>query len=104
MKRKKATAKIQVNNKHVKITKFSFQPGEETGMHKHLYDYIVTPINNGKLLLIDKNDYKSDYDLVASESYFRKAGIEHNVINNGKKKLIFIEIEIKNINYEDKYG
>ena len=27
---------------------------------------------------------------------FRKAGVEHNVINNGKKKLIFIETELKN--------
>ena len=96
MKRNKATSKLQVDNKYVRITRYSFQPGEETGIHKHLYDYIVTPINNGKLLLEDKNKDKSNYNLVASESYFRKAGIEHNVINNGKEKLVFIEIELKN--------
>ena len=97
MKKNKATANIQIDNKLVKVTKYSFMPGEETGVHKHLYDYIVTPITDGKLLLIDENGNKSDYSLIASNSYFRKAGVEHNVINNGKQKLIFIETELKNL-------
>ena len=93
----KAVASIQIENKLIKVTKFFFMPGQETGMHKHLYDYIVTPITNGKLLLIDKNGNESNYNLIASQSYFRKAGVEHNVINNSKQKLIFIEIELKNL-------
>ena len=97
MKKNKATANIQIDNKLVKVTKYSFMPGQETGVHKHLYDYIVTPITDGKLLLIDENGNKSDYSLITSHSYFRKAGIEHNVINNGKQKLVFIEIELKKI-------
>jgi quercetin dioxygenase-like cupin family protein len=97
MKKNKATANIQIDNKLVKVTKYSFMPGQETGTHKHLYDYIVTPITDGKILLIDENGNKSDYSLTASHSYFRKAGIEHNVINNGEQKLIFVETEIKNI-------
>tara|TARA_B100000242_G_scaffold291902_1_gene266153 strand:- start:771 stop:1070 length:300 start_codon:yes stop_codon:yes gene_type:complete len=96
--KKKATSNIQINNKSVKVTKYSFLPGQETGIHKHLYDYIVTPITDGKLLLIDKNGKERDFSLIASQSYFRKAGVEHNVINNGKQKLIFIEVELKNIN------
>ena len=93
---KKAISNIQINNELVKVTKYSFMPGEETGMHKHLYDYIVTPLTDGKLLLIDNLGNESNYSLIASHSYFRKAGIEHNVINNGKQKLIFIETELKN--------
>ena len=95
MKKNTATSNIQINNKLVKVTKYSFMPGQETGMHKHLQDYIVTPLTDGKLLLIDKIGNVSDYTLVASYSYFRKAGVEHNVINNGKQKLIFIETELK---------
>ena len=91
----KAISNIQINNKLVKVTKFFFMPGQETGVHKHLYDYIVTPITNGKLLLIDKNGNESKYNLIASQSYFRKAGVEHNVINCGKQDLIFIETELK---------
>ena len=93
--KKKATSNIQINNKLVKVTKYSFLPGQETGMHRHLYDYIVIPITDGKLLLIDKNGNESDYNLTSCQSYLRKAGVEHNVINSGKKKLIFIETELK---------
>ena len=82
---KKAVSSIQIENKLVKVTKYFFMPGQETGMHKHLYDYIVTPITNGKLLLIDKNRNESDYNLTSCQSYFRKAGFEHNVINSGKQ-------------------
>ena len=39
--KKKAISSIQINNKLVKVTKYSFLPGQETGMHRHLYDYIV---------------------------------------------------------------
>ena len=93
----KAISNIQIDNNLVRVTKYSFMPGQETGMHKHLFDYIVTPITDGKLLLIDKNGNESDYNLTSSQSYFRKAGIEHNVINNGKQDLIFIETELKNL-------
>ena len=96
MRKNKATANIQIDNNLVTVTKYLFKPGQETGMHKHLYDYIVTPITDGKLLIIDKNGNKSNYSLIASHSYFRKAGIEHNVINNSRQELIFIETEIKN--------
>ena len=99
IKKNKAISTIQIDNKLVRVTKYSFLPGQETGVHKHKYDYIVTPLTDGKLLLIDKNGNKSDYNLIASNSYFRKAGIEHNVINNGEQKLIFIETELKNLKW-----
>ena len=92
--RNKAVSNIQIENKYVKVTKYFFMPGQETGMHKHLYNYIITPITDGKLLLVDKNGKESNYNLIASESYFRKAGVEHNVINYSKHNLIFIETEL----------
>ena len=52
---------------------------------------------NRKLILIDKKGNKTSSTLIAAKSYFRRAGIEHNVINNGEERLIFIETEIKNI-------
>ena len=87
----------------VRITKYLFNPGEETKMHKHLFDYVVTPITNGKILLIDKNGIKKNSTLKISNSYFRKAGVEHNVVNIGTEKLIFIEVELKNIKKELEY-
>ena len=42
-------------------------------------DYIVVPINDGELQLVDKfgNNVKSR--LKKGVSYFKKAGIEHNL-------------------------
>ena len=81
---------IQINNKLVKINKYSFL-WTKTGIHKHIYDYIIcSPITDGKLLLIDKNGEEQDFSLIASHSILdAKAGVEHNVFNNGKQKLIF---------------
>ena len=97
MKRDKAISAIQIDNELVRVTKYIFLPGEETRMHKHLFDYIITPISDGEIVLIDVKGNESNFTLKSSESYFRKAGVEHNVINNGNKKLIFVETEIKNI-------
>ena len=72
----KAISNVQIDNNLVRVTKYSFMPGQETGMHKHFYDYIVTPITDGKLLLIDKHGKESNYNLTSCQSYFRKAGIE----------------------------
>ena len=40
----KAISNIQIDNNLVRVTKYSFSKikVQETGMHKHLYDYIVT--------------------------------------------------------------
>jgi mannose-6-phosphate isomerase-like protein (cupin superfamily) len=46
-------------------------------------------------LLIDDNEVETTTTLVKGEPYYRKAGISHNVINNGKEKIVFTELEIK---------
>ena len=56
---------------------------------------MVIPQTNGQLLLIDDNEVKTTTTLVKGQPYYRKAGVSHNVINNGKEKLVFIELEIK---------
>ena len=95
MQRNKAKSEVQVDNQQVRITKYIFQPDDETGMHKHEYDYVITPIIGGNILLIDAKENKNEAILIASESYFRRAGVEHNVINKSSKVLIFVEIELK---------
>ena len=85
VKKNSARAKVQIDNKNVKVTEYSFKPGEETKFHKHEYDYVVVPLTDGKLLLIDKNGEKTLASLKKGVSYFRKSGVQHNVINIGKK-------------------
>lgn len=92
--RPQAVATLQVDNERVIVTEWRFAPGSETGAHCHGYDYVVTPMTHGTLLLetAEGDKYAT---LVPGQSYFRKAGVEHNVVNAGDQELVFIETEIK---------
>ncbi len=89
-----ATATVQIDNERVAVTEWKFAPGAETGWHRHQYDYVVVPQTSGKLLLKTK-DGDSVSELASGKSYFRKAGVEHNVINASGGEFVFIEIELK---------
>ena len=34
-------------------------------------------------------------EIKAGEPYFRKAGVEHDVINRGDEEVVFVEMELK---------
>ena len=95
MERKKASTNIQIDKERIRVTEYSFNRNEETGFHIHQWDYVVIPQTDGQLLLIDDSDVETTTILVRGQPYYRKAGVSHNVINNGKEKLVFIELEIK---------
>jgi len=92
--RPKATPTIQIDNDRVIITEWRFAPGAETGWHRHEYDYIVVPLTTGKLLLETKDGVDSA-ELEAGCSYFRKVGVEHNVVNANEYEFAFVETELK---------
>ena len=85
----------QINNKKVNVNKFILKPNDSTGIHVHSFDYVIIPITDGNLKIVDKNKNELITNLVAGEPYFRKKGVEHNVINIGTNIIIFIEVEIK---------
>ena len=93
--RDKAEPETQVENDRIRVTKYYFSPGAETTFHEHFWDYVVVPQTDGELLLINEKGIEIKAELREGISYYRKSGVRHNVINNGKKDLIFIEIEIK---------
>ena len=68
---------------------------ESTGFHTHELDYVIVPITNGELKIIDKQDKEVIRKLIAGEPYFINKGVEYNVINNGSDIIIFVEVEIK---------
>ena len=89
-----ARAIVQIDNPRVVVTEWRFAPGAETGWHRHEYDYVVVPLMDGKLLLKDKAG-ESVSALAAGKSYFREAGVEHNVINASAGEFAFVEIQMK---------
>ena len=89
-----AISELQTDNSRTRITKWRLPPQSETGHHRHEYDYAIVPITGGALTITEKGETKTA-PLEAGKSYFRPAGVEHNVQNTGKAEIIFIEVEIK---------
>jgi quercetin dioxygenase-like cupin family protein len=89
-----ASSELQLDNERVAVTEWRFAAGAETGWHRHEHDYVVVPLTSGKLLLKGKAG-DSVAELTAGKSYFRKAGVEHNVINASEGEFVFVEIEIR---------
>jgi beta-alanine degradation protein BauB len=95
MNRKAAIATVQIDNNLVRVTEWRFSPGAATGFHRHEHDYVVVPVRDGELKLIGPQGEVSTASLRLGQSYFRSAGVEHDVVNNGADEMVFIEIELR---------
>ena len=91
--RTQAVATVQIDEPHVRVTEYRFAPGAETGWHRHSHDYVVVPLLDGKLLLEQPDGTSRLAELQKHQSYTRRAGIEHNVINANDYDFAFLEIE-----------
>jgi quercetin dioxygenase-like cupin family protein len=91
----KAVPSIQVDNDRTRVTEWRFAPGAATGYHRHEFDYVVVPQTTGKLKLIGPDGNETIAALTAGQSYFREAGVEHDVINASEHEFVFVEIEFK---------
>jgi beta-alanine degradation protein BauB len=89
-----AEAILRIETDDVRATEWRFAPGQETGHHRHDYDYIVVPLTTGKLRAIAAAG-ETLAELAPGVAYFRKAGVEHNVLNAGAAPMAFVEIELK---------
>jgi beta-alanine degradation protein BauB len=94
MARPAATPIRQVDNERVIVTEWHFAPGAETGWHRHGFDYVVVPQTTGQLL-IENADGEVRADLRTGVSYYRDAGVEHNVVNANDYEFVFVEIELR---------
>lgn len=91
--RTEALAEQQLDDGVVRVTKWTFTPGSETGDHVHEYDYVVVPITNGELT-IESADGSTKAALTIGASYQRGKGVAHNVANDGDATVAFVEIEL----------
>ena len=92
--RAKAIATTIEDNVRVRVTEWHFAPGAETGWHQHTLDYVVVYGTSGQLLAETKQG-PITVQVRAGQSYFRKAGTEHNIVNSGNEDLVFVETELK---------
>ena len=93
--REPATGTVQVDDEHLRVVRWDFNPGAETGWHRHGFHYVVVPVTDGRLLIELPDGATTSATLESGRSYTRAAGVEHNVVNAGPTPLCFVEIEVK---------
>jgi len=93
-KRAQAVTTVRIDEPQVRATEFRFAPDAETGWHRHGHDYVVVPLQDGKLLLEEPGGNSRIAELRAHQPYARLAGVEHNVVNANEYEFAFLEIEL----------
>ena len=89
------TATQLVDDDRVRVTRFDFAPGAETGWHRHSMDYVITAVTDCHMLLEDPDGSTRQVLVPAGTAYRRAEGVEHNVINDGAQAMSFVEVELK---------
>ena len=85
---------VFIDNERVRVTEWRFAPGAATGWHRHEYDYVVVPLLDGSLKLLEGGGERIA-QLKQGVPYFRNVGVEHDVVNANDFEYAFIEVEIK---------
>ena len=90
----RGTPTVLIDNDRVRLTRWRFEPGAATGWHRHEHDYVIVPLTDGSLTLVEP-DGERQSDLTTGVPYFREAGVEHDVVNANEHGFEFIELEVK---------
>jgi beta-alanine degradation protein BauB len=89
-----AVATILTDDGRTRVTRWDFEPGAETGHHTHGLAYIVIPVTDMKVRIVDAEGEREAF-VPAGAAYSRPDGVEHNVINADDKPMCFVEVEMK---------
>ena len=91
-----ATPTVFIDNERVRVTEWRFaNRGDNTGWHRHEYDYVVVPLFDGELQIDTGSGELTVAKMSNGVPYFRNEGVEHDVVNANDGEYAFIEIELK---------
>lgn len=89
------TATQLIDDARTRVTRFDFEPGQQTGWHTHAMDYVITALTDCNMKVeLPGGEVKAN-NVTAGSVYRRDEGIEHNVINGGDAPMSFVEVELK---------
>ncbi len=83
-----------LENEHVRVTRFDFEPGSVTGPHVHEHDYVIITGAGGDFVITMPDGTTVAMHQVAGAAYTRPRGTEHDVACVGDAPAYFIEIEL----------
>ncbi len=90
-----ARHEVLVDDARTRITQWLIRPGEQTGWHRHEYDYVTIQQSAGRLHLDNADGSARDIDYVPGTAMSVSAPVEHNATNVGAVDIRVLEIEYK---------
>jgi hypothetical protein len=92
-----AVSTMMIDNDRVKVTEWRFKAkGDNTGWHRHAYDYVVIPLFDGVLEINLGNGEYITAQMQNGVPYYREISVEHDVINGNDFECAFVEVELLN--------
>ncbi|MEP1539183.1 MAG: cupin domain-containing protein [Paracoccaceae bacterium] len=86
---------VTIDNDRVRVTEWRFKKrGDNTGWHRHAYDYVVIPLFDGVLEIDLGEGEHVKAQMQNGVPYFREIGVEHDVINGNNFECAFVEVEL----------
>lgn len=93
--RKIASYEVLFEDDKTCITLFTIKPGEQTGWHRHEYDYVAVQQSTGRLHFDFADGSTRELDYSPGVALGVTAPVEHNATNVGDVDIIALEIEYK---------
>lgn len=90
-----ALSDVQQDIPEVRVTEWRLMPGASTGPHVHGMDYVIVPITSGVMTIVAPDGARTQAPITMGKSYFRKAGVAHDVLNETSTEIVFLEVELK---------
>lgn len=90
-----ATYQTLIDNERTRITTWLIRPGEQTGWHRHEWDYVTYQQSTGRLHLVDSEGNERTIDYQPGVTMQARAPVEHNATNIGDVDIRVLEIEYK---------
>lgn len=88
-----ATGETQIDTGSLRVTRWDIEPGGAIPLHRHEHEYVVVPLVDATLHVVDADGSEAAVELRVGRSYARPAGAHHTVANRGSAPLAFVEIE-----------
>lgn len=90
-----ARYELLVDNETTRITFWTFRPGEQTGWHRHEFDYVTYQMSEGRIRSEFADGSVQEFDYTPGVARYIPAVVEHNATNVGDCDLRVLEIEYK---------
>jgi len=86
---------LMLDDDNTRITQWVFAPGDQTGWHRHEWNYVTVQQSGGSLLLQGADGTKKQVVYEDGRTLSWTAPAEHNAINISDVEVRVLEIEYK---------